>query len=107
MKTRDDNWMLASSVQLTPALTGLDEGQHGAVTARVHPTGWFISARYKPDLATVDLEDFAEFVRVRVYLLLENGPSDQVWQPAKDERAWRASCTPSSLDMPDVVEAFR
>ena len=107
MKSQDDNWTLANSVQLTPAIADLGRGEHGVITARPHPTGWFVSARYQPDLAPADLADFAEFVRVRVYLLLENGPSDRVWQAADEDRTWRAVCTPSSLDLPDEVEAFR
>lgn len=103
----DENWDLASSVQLTPAAVELGPGELGVVIARTHPTGWFVSARYRPGLAVGDLEDFAEFVRVRVYLLLENGPTGSVWEPTRDQEAWRAVCTPSRLEMPEEVEAFR
>jgi hypothetical protein len=106
MTTHNDNWLLAESLQLTPANHPLGAGYHGIVTARPHPTGWFISARYRVDLAAGDLADFAEFARVRSYLLLENGPRKPAWELAED-RSWRAAYKPSSVNLPQDVEAWR
>lgn len=104
--TRDDNWRLAESMQLTPAAVELPPEHHGVVTARSHPTGWFVSARYRPGLDAGELQDFAEFVRVRTYLLLEKGPQDSVWENIGDG-SWHAVCVASRLELPEDIEAFR
>ncbi len=51
----------------------------GEVTARRHPTGWFISATRRAGMSTEDAEHFGHFVTVRVYLLLRWGPARGTW----------------------------
>lgn len=91
MTTDTERWELAASIQLTPATETLDPQHFGVVTARPHPTGWFISARYRSGLSTAQVDDFAEFVRVRTYLLLTSGPDATTWQ-ADDGGTFYAWC---------------
>lgn len=91
MTTYDETWELAQSIQPTPAGETLPPGRNGVVIARPHPTGWFVSARYRPDLAVDDLEDFAVFAQVRTYLLLADGPRELTWEP-DPAGGWRAYC---------------
>jgi hypothetical protein len=103
MTRTDDNWALAHSIQLTPCREGLKPGHEGVVIAEAHPTGWFISARFDPDLPAADIADFAHFVQVRTYLLLGQGPRLGLWEP-DSQGVWRAhyaaSRTASAVDLP-------
>jgi hypothetical protein len=89
MTQSDDNWALAHSIQPTPTREGLSRGASGVVIAAAHPTGWFISARFDPDLTAADVEDFAHFVQVRTYLLLDQGPRPGSWDRCSGG-VWRA-----------------
>ena len=91
MTIDDERWALAGSIQLTPAAEALDPELAGVITASPHPTGWFISARYRSGLSATDLRDFAEFVRVRTYLLLANGPVATTWEQ-DGSGTFHASC---------------
>ncbi len=95
--THDENWAIAESIQLTPARESLGYDQHGVVIARPHPTGWLISARYQPTLSGRELEDFAEFVRLGTFALLEQGPREGSWETQADGYS-RAYCVPSRSD---------
>lgn len=107
--TPEAAWQLAEGIQVTPA--DGDYGHHlGAVTARPHPTGWFISARARPDLSDIESEQFRSFVVLRTYLLLTQGPQPQVWEPM-DGGGWAAypaeelvELEPTEL-IPDTVPA--
>ena len=74
MNRSDENWALARSIQLAPTRAGLRAGCRGVVVAERNPTGWFISAGFDPELPAEQVEDFAHFVIVRTYLLLELAP---------------------------------
>ncbi len=102
MNRNDENWSIAKSIQLTPTREGLPPGCRGVVAAEPHPTGWFISARHDPDLPHAQVEDFAHFVMVRTYLLLEHGPDVSVWQLGQDG-VWRASCVASEGTVDDIA----
>jgi hypothetical protein len=91
MSRSQENWALAGSIRLTPTREGLQAGCQGVVVAERNPTGWFISARFDPNLPTDQIEDFAQFVVVRTYLLLEYGPQPRVWDP-EGAGVWRANC---------------
>jgi hypothetical protein len=104
MKTNDEHWELARSIQLTPATGPLPPDHVGAVTARSHPAGWFVSARYRPGLSAAELVDFAEFVQVRTYLLLEQGPQPATWDH-DGSSGWRANCVRSRLAPRERVNA--
>ncbi len=101
MNRSEQNWALARSIELTPSCDGLKPGCIGVVIAEGHPTGWFISARFAPELSADRIEDFAHFVVVRTYLLLEYGPQTGVWE---DDRAgaWRAYCRTFAGGMADL-----
>ena len=94
----DENWALARSIQITPSGEGLRHGCHGLVAATPHPTGWFISARVDPNLAEADVDDFVEFVTVRSYLLLEQGPDPRMGERGIDG-VWRSYCVASEFDV--------
>jgi hypothetical protein len=86
---------LARSIPITPTRDGIKSGCSGVVAAQRHPTGWFIFAGVDPDSTAEQIEDFAHFVVVRTYLLLEYGPQPSTW--ANDEAgAWCADC-PTSM----------
>ena len=72
---------LADTIQVGPAREPLPSEQQGVVVAQPHPTGWFISARYRPSLSAAEIDGFAFFTRVKAHLLLESGPQDPNWQP--------------------------
>lgn len=103
----DAEWATAMSVPIRPSLVDLDGGTAGAVTARRHPTGWFIVARYRPDMSSAELADFRHFVCVRVYLLLRHGPSPDTWAPDRLRDQWRthlpAGAPLQALHVPEVV----
>ena len=76
-------WQIAGDVQLTRT----EEDLHrylGRVTARPHPTGWFISARCRTDLSPQETAELREVVVLRTYLLLTRGPQPGVWERAAD-----------------------
>jgi hypothetical protein len=98
MNRSDENWELARSIQLTPSRDGIRPGYNGVVTAEPHPAGWFISARFDPDLSAAEIQDFAQFVTVRTYLLLDRGPDGSEWEPTRDG-VWRADCVAAELDL--------
>jgi hypothetical protein len=105
MNRSEENWALAHSIELTPSRDGLRSGCIGVVVAQRHPTGWFISARFVPKLSAELIEDFAHFVTVRTYLLLEYGPQPGVWV---SDRAgvWSAFCrtfTAGLVNLPMIV----
>lgn len=102
MNRNDENWAIARSIQLTPSREGLEPGCHGTVSAEPHPTGWFISARFDPDLEQAQVDDFAHFVMVRTYLLLEHGPDVAVWQYGTDG-VWRATCVGSEGSVDELL----
>jgi hypothetical protein len=86
----DDWWALAGAVQVFNDLADSDPTRVGAVVARPHATGWFLSAHHRPDLDAADVEHFAEFARVRAYLLLTQGPTAQTWTPGCGNDDWVA-----------------
>lgn len=76
-------WAIAESVQVTPVSSGL--GCYlGMAIARPHATGWFFSARSRRDLSDGERAQFNDFVALRVYLLLTQGPQAPVWEPIAD-----------------------
>ena len=105
MNRSDDNWALARSIRRTPSREGLKPGCQGLVAAERHPTGWFISAQFDPDLPPEQIDDFAHFVVVRTFLLLEYGPRPPVWV-IDVVGVWHAHCrsvTPEFVNLPLIV----
>ena len=102
MNVTEEHWDLARSIQITPARNPLPPNRHGWIAARRHPTGWFISARYAPDLNETDRADFAQFAMARTYLLLKDGPRAHLWEPA-DDGCWRSYCLPAHLDLDGAI----
>ena len=102
MTRNDEHWAIARSIQLTPSREGVRPGCRGVVAAAPHPTGWFISAHFDPDLAEPQIEDFAQFVMVRCYLLLEHGPDGSAWELDTDG-VWRASCVGSDGTVEEML----
>ena len=94
----DENWALARSIQITASGEGLRRGCHGVLAAAPHATGWFIFARVDPNLAAADVDDFVEFVTVRSYLLLEQGPDSDLWERGIDG-VWRTYCVAAEFDV--------
>jgi hypothetical protein len=93
---------LARSIQITPATTTLPPGRRGMILGRQHATGWFISAQHDPDLSETDRADFAQFVMVRTYLLLKDGPRQDLWEPG-DDGWWRTYCLPTRINVDSAV----
>ncbi len=105
MNRSEENWELACSIELTPSRDRLKSGCMGVVVAERHPTGWFISARFDPKLSPESVEDFAHFVVVRTYLLLEYGPQPGAWE-SDVVGVWRAYCRTFSaglVNLPLIV----
>jgi hypothetical protein len=82
------------------------------VIARPHATGWFLSAHHRPELDAGEVEHFAEFARVRAYLLLTQGPTTETWSPGGGTDDWVAWVAWSLVDefrvaelVPDAVPA--
>lgn len=98
MNRSDEHWALARSIQLTCSRDGIKPGYNGVVTADPHGSGWFVSARFDPALSTAEIEDFAQFVVVRTFLLLDRGPGESVWE-ATGDGGWRADCVAADLDL--------
>lgn len=85
----DPEWAIAMSVQLHEDTRGCS-GTAARITARRHPTGWFISARHPAGLSAEELSDLRHFVCVRVYLLLHNGPIPGAWERGSSSAEWIA-----------------
>jgi hypothetical protein len=105
---RDSYWVVAGAIELYADLEEPDRGREGVVVARPHPTGWFFSAHHRPNLDSASVEHFAEFARVRAYLLLTQGPSVGTWAPGPgdDWIAWSpAECAEATALIPDAVPA--
>jgi hypothetical protein len=101
MNRSDENWALARSIQLTPVHEGLTPGCHGVVVAERHPTGWFILAGFDPEVPADLVDDFAHFVVVRTYLLLQYGPRPGTWE-AGTAGVWRANCPTLTADLKEL-----
>jgi hypothetical protein len=101
----DPAWAIASSVQIQEHDGSGDSA--GRITARRHPTGWFISASHPTGMTAEERADFSHFVCVRVYLLLHNGPIPGAWNPGSSTGEWVAdlAATPE-LRAPDVAALF-
>jgi hypothetical protein len=74
----DPEWAVATSIQIQERADGGSTGPR--ITARGHPTGWFITASHPPGMRADERADFRHFVCVRVYLLLHNGPIPGAWE---------------------------
>lgn len=94
----DPNWTLARSIQISLTTEPLEPRCSGVVRAYAHPTGWFVSARVAPGLAREHAADFREFVAVRVYLLLTEGPRAGRWERA-GAGEWQAHCVAAEQDL--------
>jgi hypothetical protein len=81
----DPEWAIARSIQLQ-----VREGGAARITARRHPTGWYITASHPPDMPAEERADFRHFVCVRVYLLLHNGPIPGAWECGSSPEEWAA-----------------
>lgn len=103
--TEDPEWAIAMSVPIAPDAVGLPGGILGAVTARRHPTGWFIVARHRADMSSAEVAGFGHFVCVRIYLLLRYGPGPDTWTLDGSGDHWRASLPAQTpLQEPHVPE---
>jgi hypothetical protein len=117
--TETADWAIATSVPIRVDVDGALGDTPGAVTARRHPTGWFISATHSSGMSAEELADFRLFVRVRVHLLLRHGPRPGVWESDACSEQWRAALPaaapagglpipdrgPDSWDAPSGAEA--
>lgn len=105
----DPRWNLVDRIE-TFADSHVDPSvEMGYVRARQHATGWFLSAHPGPDLTAEQRRDFAEFAKVRCYLLLTQGPTVATWTPGDGDDDWFARATVDGADLtellPDVVPA--
>jgi hypothetical protein len=67
----------------------------GRITARRHPTGWFLSASHPAGMSAEELADFRHFVSVRVYVLLHDGPVPGAWERGSSSGEWVADLVPA------------
>jgi hypothetical protein len=86
----DPEWAIATSVPIGCGAADTEADIVGVVTARRHATGWFISATRRAGISAEDVEDFAHFVTVRVYLLLHCGPGRGTWTSDGPQDQWHA-----------------
>jgi hypothetical protein len=84
----DPEWAIASSIQIQERADSVDTVPR--ITARRHPTGWFISAVIPAGMTAEERSDFGHFVCVRVYLLLRNGPIPGAWERSSSKGEWVA-----------------
>jgi hypothetical protein len=108
LSPRDSRWAVAGGIELFADLDEPDRRQVGVVVARPHPTGWFLSAHVRPEMDSASIEHFAEFARVRAYLLLTQGPTARTWAPGLGDRwvAWLpAEYAEAAAAIPDAVPA--
>ncbi|MEP7035658.1 MAG: hypothetical protein ABI934_08720 [Actinomycetota bacterium] len=82
----------ATLAELAGGCYGVDQNEqiYGAVIAARHPTGWFVHALRSRWMSGHEARQFAEFVKVRVFLLLVGGARPQVWGASQDGSEWRA-----------------
>ena len=82
----------ATLAELAKGCFGVDQNEkiNGAVIAARHPTGWFVHALRSRWMSGHEARHFAEFVKVRVFLLLAGGGRPQAWGAAQDGSEWRA-----------------
>lgn len=107
--TEHPEWAIAANVPVAQHPCFQGNGIVGLVTARRHPTGWFVSAQLCQGTPPDDLLDFRHFVTVRVYLLLRYGPQVGVWERdlssdgEQCQARWRAEMPPLQLHIPDTL----
>lgn len=77
--TEHPEWAIAADLPVAQQHCSRDNAMLGLVSARRHPTGWFVSAQLRPGAPPDDVVDFRHFITVRVYLLLRYGPQVGVW----------------------------
>lgn len=112
----DPRWQVAASIRVVSAdrqtvnrlvrEVDTDAGEReldGVVIGRRHPTGWFIHAVRRDDLAGEDLDSFRDLVTVRSYLLLRQGPVPPLWKPAPGAHEWRSAADSSAADLAGIV----
>lgn len=102
----DPEWAIATSVPIRQREDGQGGGTAGRISARRHPTGWFICAIHPADLSAEQLSDLRHFVCVRVYLLLRNGPVPGTWDRGSESGEWVADLAVDARSAPDVPELF-
>jgi hypothetical protein len=105
----DPDWTTARSVPITSDQIHWEPDQIGVIIAQRHATGWFLQATYRADAPDAEFEHFREFIAVRVYLLLTQGPRSPAWSRGENDGRWVASwvitqCEIADL-MPDTVPA--
>jgi hypothetical protein len=98
----DPQWEVASATQIVVAdpdtVTRLaaeivveqDAAVEAVLVAVRHPTGWFVHAVRRDDLAGASVASLRELVTVRTYLLLSRGPQAPVWYPAVGKHTWHS-----------------
>ena len=105
----DHRWQLVADIELFADLGDPDPQRVGMVRARPHPTGWFLSGHHRADLAADEVANFAEFARVRAFLLLSQGPTVATWAPGPGSDDWIAWWVVPRLEaaeqVPDAVPA--
>jgi hypothetical protein len=94
----DPEWAIARSIQIQERADGGEPGPR--ITARRHPTGWFISAVHPAGMTAGERADFGHFVCVRVYLLLHNGPIPGAWERGSSRGEWVADL----VAVPELAE---
>jgi hypothetical protein len=100
---KDDEWALAGAVEVFANLADPDPKHLGVVIARRCATGWFLSAHHRPGLDPDEIEHFAEFARVRAYLLLTQGPTVHTWTPGSGFDDWLAWSGRDEFDVAELV----
>ena len=88
--TENPEWAIAMSVPIRVHADGALGDTRGVMTARRHPTGWFIAASHRTEMSAEELADFRHFVHVRVHLLLRHGAQSGAWAHDASSEQWRA-----------------
>ena len=99
----DPNWTTARSVPITRGHIHWQPDQIGVIIAQRHATGWFIHAKYRADAPAAEFEHFREFIAVRVYLLLTQGPQSATWSCGDNDGEWLASWIITQREIADLM----
>lgn len=103
----DLDWDLARTIQVTPSAFEGEEDHAGVLIARPHATGWFVSARCRPDLPQQELDEFQDTAARRAYVLFQQGPEVGSWAQSTDGQEWRSFVDSGSRDqdeeLPEVI----
>jgi hypothetical protein len=97
-------WELAETVarRIQPAAFDAQVRGLGTIVVRPAAVGWFVSARASHGLSRQQADQFRDFVVVRTYLLLTQGPRPELWELSDGGWLTHAPADLAEIDQADV-----